>query len=39
MIESRRIRWAANVGLRGVEEEFMQSFGGKARRKETNRKT
>jgi hypothetical protein len=39
MIKSRRIRWAANVGLIGAEEEFMQGFGGKARRKETNGKT
>jgi hypothetical protein len=39
MIKSRRSRWAKNVVRMGLEEEFMQGFGGKAKRKETTRKT
>jgi hypothetical protein len=39
MIKSRRRRWAWNVARLGLEEEFMQGFGWKAKRKETTRKT
>jgi hypothetical protein len=37
-IKSRRMRWAGHVARMG-EEKTVQSFGGKARRKETTRKT
>jgi hypothetical protein len=39
-IKSRRMRWAGHVArMEGGEEKCMQGFGGKARRKETTRKT
>jgi hypothetical protein len=38
MIKSERMSWAGHVARRG-EEEFIQDIGGKARRKETTRKT
>jgi hypothetical protein len=37
--ESRRMRWAEHAERMGLEEECIQGFGGKARRKETTRKT
>jgi hypothetical protein len=37
LIKSRRMRWAGYVARMG--EEIVQGFGGKARRKETTRKT
>jgi hypothetical protein len=36
---SRRMRWAGHVARMGREEECIKYIGGKARRKETNRKT
>jgi hypothetical protein len=39
MIKSKRVRWAGHVTHMGVEEECIQGFLGKARRKETTRKT
>jgi hypothetical protein len=36
-IKSKRMRWAGHVACMG--EESVQGFGGKARRKETTRKT
>jgi hypothetical protein len=38
MINQRRMRGAGHVARMGREEEFIQDFGGKARRKETTRK-
>jgi hypothetical protein len=38
MITSRRMRWAGHVARMGVKE-FILGIGGKARRKETARKT
>jgi hypothetical protein len=37
-IKSRRMRWEGHVACMG-EEKGVQSFGGKARRKESTRKT
>jgi hypothetical protein len=34
-----RIRWEGNVAPMGEERIFLSDFGGKARRKETTRKT
>jgi hypothetical protein len=39
MIKSRRMRWAGHVACTGAKEKCIQGFGGKARRKETSRKT
>jgi hypothetical protein len=39
MIKSRSMRWARNAARMVLEEEFMQGFDGKARRKETARKS
>jgi hypothetical protein len=38
-IKSRRMRWAGHVARMGEERKIVQGFGGKARRKETTRKT
>jgi hypothetical protein len=38
MIRSRRMSWAGHVAYMG-EEEYIEDFGGKTRRKETTRKT
>jgi hypothetical protein len=39
MIKSRRMRWAGQVACMRREEDCTEDFGGKARRKETTRKT
>jgi hypothetical protein len=39
MMKSWWMRWAGNVACMGVEQYFIENFGGKARRKETIRKT
>jgi hypothetical protein len=39
IIKSRRMRWAGHVTRMGGEEECVWVIGGKARRKETTRKT
>jgi hypothetical protein len=38
-IKSRRMRWAGHVARMGDERKVYKGFGGKARRKETTRKT
>jgi hypothetical protein len=38
IIKSRRMGWSWHVALMGQEAECIQNFGGKSRRKETNRK-
>jgi hypothetical protein len=38
-IKSRRMRWEGHVVYMGEEEKCVQGFGGKAKRKETTRKT
>jgi hypothetical protein len=38
MIKSRRMRWAGHVTRMGEEEECIEDFGEKARKKETIRK-
>jgi hypothetical protein len=38
MIRSRRIRWARHVARMGEEEECIEDFGERARKKETTRK-
>jgi hypothetical protein len=38
-VKSRRMRWAGHVARMGEESKSVQGFGGKARRKETIRKT
>jgi hypothetical protein len=38
-IKSRRMRWAGHVARMGEERKLYKVFGGKARRKETARKT
>jgi hypothetical protein len=39
MIKWKRMRWAGHVAGMGVKENAYRVFGGKARRKETTRKT
>jgi hypothetical protein len=39
MIKSRRMRWAGHLARMGRDEECIQDIGGKARIKETTRKT
>jgi hypothetical protein len=39
IIKSRRMRWLGHVALIGEEDECIQDIGGKARWKETIRKT
>jgi hypothetical protein len=39
MIKSGRMRWARHIARIWGEEEFIQGVGGKARKKETTRKT
>jgi hypothetical protein len=39
IIKSRRMRWAGHVAVMGGEEERVSVIGGKARGKETARKT
>jgi hypothetical protein len=38
-LKSRRMRWVGHVAHIGEEEECIEDFGGKARRKENTRKT
>jgi hypothetical protein len=39
MIKSRRMKWVGHVARFGVEDECIWEIGGKARRKETTRKS
>jgi hypothetical protein len=39
VIKSRRMRWAGHVARMGKKRNAYRGFGGKARRKETTRKT
>jgi hypothetical protein len=39
MIKSRRMKWAWNIAQMGGEEDHVQVIGGKARGKETTKKT